>query len=407
MNNRTDDILNKTSLVIGRIGLFIIIAALMFFVLEGVTRLIQLTYSRFSPAKINREFVDTDDLRSQLIASGLFDDYDSVKYKMLHPFLRHTYYPNQNYKSFTINKWGYRGVDFELKKKDNVKRLVLLGGSVAFGYGATSDETTICGYLKQMLRQENTKYEVINLAVQGYKSIHELFLFETFVLKLKPDILVILDGYNDLCWPSDIVAKDRIVPDFPIYWDKIESLFAGSTSFGGRLATKVISASLVYNLMEKSAFIRFLKTCLLFRSDAPSIIYKINNSDDKPIIDAWVGNINNIALLSKTYAIKPVVFMQPIALDGKKLTHSEKTIVSKYFKGEEQYKTAMVKRYNIAADSMRKTFDKAGVLFIDGRDVFNGEERSIYFDIAHFSDLGNKLIARKICEHIDIENARQ
>src|SRR4030042_5408442 len=119
MNNRTDDILNKTSLVIGRICLFIISAALMFFVLEGVTRLIQLTHPRFHPAKINREFVDTDDLRSQLIASGLFDDYDSVKYKMLHPFLRHTYYPNQNYKSFTINKWGYRAVDFALKTKGN------------------------------------------------------------------------------------------------------------------------------------------------------------------------------------------------------------------------------------------------------------------------------------------------
>ena len=51
--------------------------------------------------------------------------------------------PNQQSNSVTINSLGFRGGEFSPEKPDDVYRIFMLGGSTMFGYGATSDETTI------------------------------------------------------------------------------------------------------------------------------------------------------------------------------------------------------------------------------------------------------------------------
>ena len=59
--------------------------------------------------------------------------------------------PNQSTDSITINDLGFRGAEFSEVKPPNTYRIFMVGGSTMFGAGATSDNTTIPGYVQQFL----------------------------------------------------------------------------------------------------------------------------------------------------------------------------------------------------------------------------------------------------------------
>ena len=108
--------------------------------------------------------------------------------------------PNQSTNSITINSLGFRGTEFSVIKPLDTYRIFMVGGSTMFGAGATSDETTIPGYVQQFLNENNPKFDVdvINAGIQGADSNTELKLIEQKLIKFSPDLTIIYDGWNDL-----------------------------------------------------------------------------------------------------------------------------------------------------------------------------------------------------------------
>ena len=76
----------------------------------------------------------------------------------------------------------------------------MLGGSTMFGHGATSDQTTIPGYVQKQFQNNDNDFnvEVINSGVQGADSFNELELIKTRLLSYAPDMVIVYDGWNDL-----------------------------------------------------------------------------------------------------------------------------------------------------------------------------------------------------------------
>jgi hypothetical protein len=105
---------------------------------------------------------------------------------------------NQSTDSITINTLGFRGTEFSEIKPPNTYRIFMVGGSTMFGAGATSDETTIPGYLQQLLNENDFDIEVINSGIQGADSNTELNLIKHKLITFSPDLIVIYDGWNDL-----------------------------------------------------------------------------------------------------------------------------------------------------------------------------------------------------------------
>jgi len=108
--------------------------------------------------------------------------------------------PNQITDSITINNLGFRGPEFLTVKPLDTHRIFMVGGSTMFGAGATSDETTIPGYLQQLLDKKDIGFdiEVINAGIQGADSNSELKLIEQKLVSYSPDLIIIYDGWNDL-----------------------------------------------------------------------------------------------------------------------------------------------------------------------------------------------------------------
>ena len=108
--------------------------------------------------------------------------------------------PNQSTNSITINSLGFRGSEFSEIKSPDTYRIFMVGGSTMFGAGATSDETTIPGYLQNLLNEKDFEFniEVINSGIQGADSDSELKLIKQKLVHYHPDLVIVYDGWNDL-----------------------------------------------------------------------------------------------------------------------------------------------------------------------------------------------------------------
>ena len=76
----------------------------------------------------------------------------------------------------------------------------MLGGSPMFGYGATSDETTIPGFMQEFLNEKDFGFniEVINSGIQAADSNRELNFVKRTLITFSPDLVIVYDGWNDL-----------------------------------------------------------------------------------------------------------------------------------------------------------------------------------------------------------------
>jgi len=109
----------------------------------------------------------------------------------LHPFVSYSNLPNQKTPHFSINNLGFRGGDIR-KDEKTIKRIIVVGGSTAFGTGLQNDDETFERHLEHLLNAE-----VINSAVVGHASGQELGYLVTELVDLQPDLVIMLDGWND------------------------------------------------------------------------------------------------------------------------------------------------------------------------------------------------------------------
>jgi hypothetical protein len=80
------------------------------------------------------------------------------------------------------------------------QRLVLItGGSVVYGLGATANDKTIAGQLEATLNASQSKYRyrVVNLGMGGWIAYQQFVGLSLFGSPLKPDWIVVMDGHND------------------------------------------------------------------------------------------------------------------------------------------------------------------------------------------------------------------
>jgi lysophospholipase L1-like esterase len=108
-----------------------------------------------------------------------------------------------------INAAGFRDIDRDEAKPDDVKRIAVLGDSVAFGWGVPREEG-FSEKLQALTSNTTAGVEVWNFAVPGYNSTMELATLEGAVLKTDPDVVVVSIVANDDELPNFIRLKPQV-----------------------------------------------------------------------------------------------------------------------------------------------------------------------------------------------------
>lgn len=154
-----------------------------------------------NPAAYARRATVRSDTRTRIFDDSLGACFTESKYL---PFaLIPGRYTLADGNSVTINSHGYRGAEFTLQKPPGIRRVLFVGDSFTYGYGA-DDECTIPRLVERALQGRFADVEVINAGFHGSSSMqYELYLRkEGFALA--PDLIVLVvypgNDLSDVCY---------------------------------------------------------------------------------------------------------------------------------------------------------------------------------------------------------------
>ena len=96
-----------------------------------------------------------------------------------------------------INSKGLRNDEINIKKPDDVFRIIAVGGSTTFS--GETNEKTWPGHLQRIIEEniDDRKIEVINAGINSADTNHELDLIKSNLTFLQPDLIIMYDGWND------------------------------------------------------------------------------------------------------------------------------------------------------------------------------------------------------------------
>jgi len=101
-------------------------------------------------------------------------------------------------KRFTTNSLGFRDVEFETAKADGVTRITCLGRSITMGSGVHDEEVYTRVLQSEFDAWKPDSVEVLNCGVGGYSFKQMLDFYESYVLPLDPDMVIIPLSPKDL-----------------------------------------------------------------------------------------------------------------------------------------------------------------------------------------------------------------
>ncbi|WP_267383136.1 SGNH/GDSL hydrolase family protein [Cyanobacterium sp. uoEpiScrs1] len=338
----------------------------------------------------------------------------------------------QKSKFWQINEQGVRdSKSLPLAKPKSEIRIFILGGSTAFGQLNPNNQTTISYHLEARLQQRvkqqknspdqyrpdifpffiptrrqliklppkirEGNYRVINAAVPGYTSGNQLAKLALKILPYQPDLIVVLDGYEDLMLQSnypetDIPHIDEFLADAKGYfrdyldfsidkWLKSTALVKTFKSFTPQSSVSPDQTSLVINNNGKS-----------LKSYLPSDIKEL-----KRRVDRYKENHQQLIKLSAQWGIPVVLAIQPEITSRSidKLSVREKAIRNHLGK---DYLDNFPQAYNELAKTsqyLAKVFPK-NVKFISFYQNNSSFHTPMFSDTIHLTEQSNKTIAEKL-----------
>jgi len=147
-----------------------------------------------------------------------------------------------------FNSMGYRGPLVSIEKPPGTYRIVLLGGSTTFGYGVNDDET-IDAHMRRRLRNRfrGGCFEVVNLALGGYDSYQDYERMRVDGTRLRPDLVVINSGINDV---RNAQYPDLTYPPDPrtLIWEPVMQRMREELKHGRSLWTATVHYSYLVRL---------------------------------------------------------------------------------------------------------------------------------------------------------------
>jgi hypothetical protein len=287
------------------------------------------------------------------------------------PFVGYAPAPGRH-ASAVINGAQFRYArELEMPRPAGVYRIFLTGASTAFGAGASSNDTTIGGYLERHLNaalgNRGRRCEVITAAACAWSSTHERILIENRLVELDPDLVISFSGHNDVFWASK-----------------------GCNSFWCRG-------------MQDDYFLGLMNATLVSNA-APEFPYDVPGAGGPPTADQVIERlVRNVTLSHQALALAGARYMfalQPaMEVSGKIRTPREERAAAS---AASEPWFALMGRYYPEFRKSLAAIEKPGFHFLDMTSVFDecGDEIDIFIDTAHFGDRGNDLLAHSLCNYI-------
>lgn len=289
----------------------------------------------------------------------------------------------------SVNEEGFRGP--RPQNAGNRKLAFLLGGSSAFGHYASSDSTTITGYLNQ-IQQE---YFFVNAGVPSWNSTQELYRVAYQITEYKPALVIAYNGWNDLASMLDYWRKELVYP--PGTPESFDHLYA----LVGDIRAGELRPPPTPPFYEK-LFPRLTKRLRSrLTSDEKSELTAPAYVPDDLIANTARKYTNNLTQMHDLVTLRGGRFIgifQPILLLQKDIPRQFKGTLEE--SAYQRFHDMVVEKYKpkLEYHDLSGLFDARGdeVLFFDNEGSNDITDKTIFVDRTHLYDYGNRIVAEQI-----------
>ena len=332
-----------------------------------------------------------------------------------------------------INEQGFRDDNpLPLKKPKDEIRIFILGGSTAFGHLNPNNQSTIAHQLEKKLQQrvkqqktkpetyrpdvfpffkplrtkamalpakiKQGKYRVINAAVPGYSSGNQLAQLALEILPYHPDLIIVLNGYDDLMLSSENQATE--IPKLEKYLQNASVHFQ---AYLEQYWDNKLEQFYLIKLAEKYFYPEILSPIhqsLVVKEDEkkPLTAYLPKNELElKQRIERYQENQRKILNLCARTGIPLIIALQPeiTGRNTNKLSEIEKAILKEL---GNDYQNKVKNQYPQLAEIL-KQLEKAfpnNVKTLNLYQLNNKYPVPSFLDTVHLTEKSNQMIAEQL-----------
>ena len=312
---------------------------------------------------------------------------------------------NKNYSSFAkINKLGFRTHEFDTKKDDEYV-ILFNGGSTAFGGGASSNEDTIPYNLEKKLNHiSKKKIKVYNLAQLNNFQTQELVTLIFFFNKIKPDLVISLNGWNELT--ANNIMSDKTIKEYEIF--NITEIEGWKPAGVNNLKKKRFFTYAYIFLEEHLSFFKylnFLKPKSYTKRDREKFEFRDFNQSIEAGSELYLKNLKIFNQLAKGFGFKYYAFLQPNITAKNNLSFDEKKFLDSRKKNDplsfsENWFTLLSNKENLYKGIESKLDYSLNINIVNLYNLFTNTEEEIFTSMVHLNDKGQEILSDIIIENI-------
>ncbi|MDG3004819.1 SGNH/GDSL hydrolase family protein [Paludisphaera mucosa] len=286
-------------------------------------------------------------------------------------------------RTITIDDQGRRAVWRPPAGRGTAIKILVLGGSSLWGFGARDDET-IPSLLARFLDERGVVAEVRNLAEIGHVSTQEtIALARELQAGYRPDVVLFYDGVNDtasalLEGKAGLTTNERNrVREFNL----LQSPGRMAAAIAGRVA-----AESALQRLAKSLGRRFL--------GSPESAYPAPPAADldalaRGVVDAYQANLDLVDALAARYGFRALFAWQPVVFDRAAPTPFEREEAAKY-----AWLAPLFAK--VAAEIGRRDALRTRADFLDLSAIFRDAPELVFIDYCHTTERANARIAERL-----------
>jgi len=309
------------------------------------------------------------------------------------PYLSYRVQPDYHEGPIHTNAFGLRGAPVDPLPAPDAFRVLLLGGSTAWGYTARSDDETLAAEFARALETHPLReralgprrIEVLNGGVPGYVAWQSALLYDLHHRALRPHAVVSLDGSNDI---SGAVRNG--VAGAPMRYRLTRRLYLRERPE----LLRGIGDWILYRLQRS-------KLALLFERLDPPSVAELGAPPPEAVARAYAAALRHLSETARAEGAAALGVFQPVShlVRGKPLDPFERAVNEH----EERDMPGRDAWYRACAEAIRAEFERLaaerpGLWLLDANAAFAGASEIAFTDPAHLTPAGNRLLARAMAD---------
>ena len=280
------------------------------------------------------------------------------------------------YETFLVTRTNERFLQSYPPKVDRF-RILILGGSTADQFSSLSQEAfaqVFSGFTTEPI-------EVINFAQGGFISSQELVMFARYGVRLKPDLVIVIDGAND------IISMTKNMPAGIPYTDAFVQLAMNHPFLNALIA-----------LGRHSQFVNIL------RKLGERKIERSLQSDDRAVnlvISEYLTNHKLMQAMAYGVGTRFVSVLQPYLHLREEITAKEKTLLSiSNYAYRKEFMMKTLRRFGSELSHQKRD---GNAYFVDSTTAFDSSTEDCFVDEVHLTERGKALFLQHLVKQLHRE----